>query len=234
MHIQFETGDQTAAEAKGLVALLVALHGTAVLPPAHLAKSEPLTGGEDPKAPDGYADEPGTVEDAVNAADAFGAATTPAPAGDRDSAGTPWDERIHSSSKGTNKDGTWTRRRNTPDATYDAVMAELAGNAPAGTETVPAAPTTSAPAAPSDVSPPPPPAPETPVAPPPPPAPAADSPLTFPALMIKITKAQSEQKLTKDQVAEILAAAGVPTIVSIAQDPAKIAEVGAIVDGYIG
>ena len=52
--------------------------------------------------------------------------------------------------------------------------------------------------------------------------------------MMKITKAQSEQKLTKDQVAEILAAAGVPTIVSIASDPAKIAEVGAIVDSYIG
>lgn len=224
MHIQFETGEQTEAEAKGLVALLVALHGTAVLPEGAITYrvgDVSVTGPKDyfaDKAPDGF-----PVEDQPNAADAFGAATPPAPQTDasQDSAGTPWDERIHSSSKGTNKDGTWTRRRNTPDATYDAVMAEITGQN----------------VGPAPVTPPPPPAPETPAAPPPPPAPApapSAGPLTFPALMMKITKAQSEQKLTKDQVAEILAAAGVPTIVSIAQDPAKIAEVGGLVDAYVG
>lgn len=46
---------------------------------------------------------------------------------DRDSAGIPWDERIHSASKATVGDGTWRRRKNTPDETYDAVMAELRG-----------------------------------------------------------------------------------------------------------
>lgn len=44
---------------------------------------------------------------------------------DLDSAGFPWDERIHAASKATNADGTWRKRRNLDDATYDAVMAEL-------------------------------------------------------------------------------------------------------------
>lgn len=58
-----------------------------------------------------------------------------------DSAWTPWDDRIHSGTKGTNADGTWKRRRNTPDATFAAVMTELKarGVAPAATPT-PAAP----------------------------------------------------------------------------------------------
>lgn len=221
MQINFHPSEINEEEARSLVGLLVALHGSVILPSAHQAKSEPLTGGEDPKAPDGYADEP-------NAADAFGA--SPQPDASQDSAGTPWDERIHSSSKGTNKDGTWTRRRNTPDATYDAVMAEITGQ-----NVGPAPVTPPSQSANTSAPPPPPPAPETPAAPPPPPAPAPSAgPLTFAALMMKITKGQSEHKLTKDQVAEILAAAGVPTIVSIAQDPAKIAEVGGLVDAYIG
>jgi hypothetical protein len=50
---------------------------------------------------------------------------------DRDSAGLPWDARIHSASKATVADGTWRRRKNTPDETYDAVMAELRGGSAA-------------------------------------------------------------------------------------------------------
>jgi hypothetical protein len=62
-----------------------------------------------------------------------------------DKAGIPWDERIHASTKGMNQDGTWKRRRNTADVTYNIVMAELqakatAGQQPAAAPQVPASP----------------------------------------------------------------------------------------------
>lgn len=72
--------------------------------------------------------------------DDTGPVNTAAPA--FDSAGIPWDDRIHAGTKGTNADGTWKRRRNTPDAKFNAVMEELKarGVAPA-TIPAPAAPT---------------------------------------------------------------------------------------------
>lgn len=61
-----------------------------------------------------------------------------------DSAGIPWDERIHAGTKGRNQDGTWKRRRNTSDVFYSTVMAELAqrsaGQAPTTAPTPPAPP----------------------------------------------------------------------------------------------
>jgi hypothetical protein len=39
--------------------------------------------------------------------------------------GLPWDERIHSSSRAINADGTWRYRKNVPDETKQAVEAEL-------------------------------------------------------------------------------------------------------------
>lgn len=44
-----------------------------------------------------------------------------------DSTGLPWDERIHSSTKALNKDGTWKKRRGVPELTVDKVEAELRG-----------------------------------------------------------------------------------------------------------
>lgn len=66
-----------------------------------------------------------------------------------DSAGIPWDKRIHSETRNTNKDGTWKRRRNTDDIYYASVMAELAQRT-AGVQptAVPATPASPAPAAP--------------------------------------------------------------------------------------
>ena len=46
-----------------------------------------------------------------------------------DSAGFPWDERIHSANKGTNTNGTWRKRRGVDDATITTVEAELKGRA---------------------------------------------------------------------------------------------------------
>lgn len=69
-----------------------------------------------------------------------------------DSAGIPWDKRIHSETRNTNKDGTWKRRRNTDDIYYASVMAELAqrtaGVQPTTAPAAPAAPASPAPAAP--------------------------------------------------------------------------------------
>lgn len=48
-----------------------------------------------------------------------------------DSRGLPWDERIHASSQGTNKDGSWRYRRGVEQAQIDQVEAELRGSVPA-------------------------------------------------------------------------------------------------------
>lgn len=46
-----------------------------------------------------------------------------------DSAGMPWDARIHASTKGTNEDGTWRKKRKVDATLVAAVEAELRGNA---------------------------------------------------------------------------------------------------------
>jgi hypothetical protein len=48
-------------------------------------------------------------------------------AGGLDSNGTPWDERIHSSSKTKTNDGIWKRRKGVSDELFDEVMLELSG-----------------------------------------------------------------------------------------------------------
>lgn len=50
-----------------------------------------------------------------------------------DAAGTPWDERIHASTKTTVADGTWKKKRGVADEVYASVMAELTGNDQSGT-----------------------------------------------------------------------------------------------------
>ena len=49
-----------------------------------------------------------------------------------DAEGTPWDERIHSSSRKQTEKGVWARRKNVPDPEFNRVKAELAarGNKP--------------------------------------------------------------------------------------------------------
>ncbi len=65
------------------------------------------------------------------------ASSTPHPADNTDSTGTPWDERIHSASKALNSDGTWRVRRkpkNMDEAEWSAfvqnVQDELLGQKP--------------------------------------------------------------------------------------------------------
>lgn len=101
-------------------------------------------------------------------------APTAAPAVERDSAGMPWDARIHASSKSKIADGTWRSKRNVDDALRATVEAELKGAA------APAAP--AAPATPAAPAVPPPPAAATPPA-----APAAPAgPRGFPQYMVEV------------------------------------------------
>lgn len=46
-----------------------------------------------------------------------------------DASGMPWDARIHASTKGTNEDGTWRKKRKVDATLVAAVEAELRGNA---------------------------------------------------------------------------------------------------------
>lgn len=62
------------------------------------------------------------------------------PAGASDADGLQWDERIHSSSKALNADGTWRRRRNLDPAVLAAVEQELRGTSAPVVPPVPSAP----------------------------------------------------------------------------------------------
>lgn len=86
-----------------------------------------------------------------------------------DSAGLPWDERIHSSSKKQNADGSWKRRSKIEDSLVTSVTAELRNTYPAPAPKAPAAP--AAPAAP-----------QAPAAPPAPPA-GPETPTDFASFM---------------------------------------------------
>ena len=100
----------------------------------------PIEGLEQPEGPE--------ITPAAPAVDIV----TPVITGNTDSTGMPWDKRIHGGTAkkpGVKKDGTWKRRRNIDDETFNAVEAELKASVqqatPAGT--VPTQPVTVAPPA---------------------------------------------------------------------------------------
>lgn len=71
-----------------------------------------------------------------------------------DSAGTPWDERIHAGTKSTVTGGTWTRKKKITDELFNQVMAEINPAAleskekPKATGPAPSAPAPTAPSPP--------------------------------------------------------------------------------------
>lgn len=225
-----EDGKSAETQARAAVAALVSLYGLGVIPASYerVGEIERATGPvvinrieASPLASDGHPtlppvpqeDEPEVVLP-----------------GGLDTAGTPWDERIHASTKTTNKDGTWTRRRNTPDATFDAVMAELkATPAPAVVPAPPAAEPTAAEAftPPASVT--------IPATVPAPPATADTQATTAPGfvdIMKKVTTLQSAGKLPKAQLDEYLGSVGVEGIGKMATASADIRSAfGAILDG---
>lgn len=139
-------------------------------PPATLPPPPAPSTNAPPAVPVAAAGTPPPPPPAAPSAPANGAA--------RDTKGIPWDERIHSAEKGTNKDGTWRKRRNVDDVTYGQVLAEITSPAAPGNlppnPLVPPPPAAPASAGTFGI---PPPA----AAPPPPPAPA--DPARFTELM---------------------------------------------------
>lgn len=157
MDINFSPRALDLKEARGLVALLVATHGEGVLPGASVIGFKLDASGVVQTIRDEIARlVPADAEEAM--------ADTGAPVPATDSTGLPWDERIHSSSKALNADGTWRYRKGVGADVKAAVEAELRGPQP---QPVPMEPPPPAPAA---VDFPPPPSSIAPVAPPPPPA----------------------------------------------------------------
>lgn len=141
----------------------------------------------------------------------------PEGAPDRDAAGLPWDERIHASSKATVADGTWRKKRGVDDATVAAVEAELRSHETNLTATneelieqaepldVPEAPEPTVPAPPVEANP-------------------------FLAIMKRVTAAQTAGKFPKEKRDEILAAAGVDSIIKLNNNPDAVATFGALLD----
>lgn len=144
----------------------------------------------------------------------------PVPATSLDSAGLPWDERIHSSSKNTVADGTWRRKRGVDEALVASVEAELralVGNAPAagaGAPTVESAPI----------------APVPPQVPPVAPVPAASGPTTFKELtdwLLGLTKAGKISPTDVTLVIQGLGVEGVSMLPHLANRLDLIPEVAA-------
>lgn len=98
---------------------------TGVTPNAHAAPVDPThtTAVAPAVAAFSNSGEPATATVDVVPQQSGGAIPVP----EMDKRGFPWDERIHTSSKAVNKDGTWRYRRNTPQETITAVEAELHG-----------------------------------------------------------------------------------------------------------
>lgn len=235
MKFEFSTEVDGAKEAAALAAALAVLHGPAV--------AEALEGAADTLAVDGR---PSTMQELLRTdiSDPSvpvvekGTTATQEEVEGIDAFGIPWDARIHSSTKGMNKDGSWSRRRNTPDDVFDKVMKELQGAGETMVE--PNAAEAFAPEAPAEpVAPPPPPAPTETAAspvPPPPPAPTASAdPITFPKLMVKITKAQTAQTIDAAKVIEFLGMFGLSAVKELASAPAEtIQAVNDLVDAHVG
>lgn len=115
--------------------------------------------------------------------------TSSAPALVVDSAGMPWDERIHAGTKQKIANGTWRKKKGVDQALVDQVEAELRGFAAlAAPAPAPVAPPAPAPAAPAPAAPP------APVA----PAPSGLSPFT--QLVVDTSKAINKKTLTPADV----------------------------------
>ena len=143
----------------------------------------------------------------------------PAPASaELDSAGLPWDKRIHSSSKAKIADGTWRKLRGVDNTLVGTVEAEL--------RMVQAIPVSTAALTPEVQD-----APPTPVAPLPP---VPQAPVTFADLMKHITPMLVSGKLPQDKVMAIAAEFGLPHLAALGARPDLVAAVKARIDAEVG
>lgn len=179
-----------------------------------------------------------------------------APGIEVDAQGMPWDNRIHSGSRAKVADGSWRQKRNLDPNLLAQVEGELRAtmglpvSAPALAPVSPAG--AFAPAAPEPVAPPPPPAAVVPVPPPfvanaapsvvpaattpPPPTPPAgvattaspSNPVTFPALMQKITQAFIAKTLDQATIQGACQQVGLPSLPMLASRPDLVGQVATI------
>lgn len=158
-----------------------------------------------------------------------------------DSTGLVWDERIHSSSKALNADGTWRTKRGVDKALVAQVEAELRGSDPEELERVeeevkellaapPAPPAPEAPKAPlapavSESAP-------VETVPQTPSAPVAPSSAISPfvALMKRVTTAQGAGKLTQPRVKELLESLDKKSIMDLRTDEDALASFAVLLD----
>lgn len=168
-----------------------------------------------------------------------------------DSAGLPWDKRIHSSSRAKVADGTWRKLRGVDDALVATVEAELRA-----VQAIPAPQTHLTPeaqdaaavaqdAAPAKL-PPVPPAPTTTLAaaeelrqhlvpvPPAPPTPTPAVPLTFAELMKHVTPMLVAGKLPQNKLLAITAEFGLPHLAALGARPDLVEAVKARIDAEVG
>lgn len=162
-----------------------------------------------------------------------------------DSAGVPFDARIHQKKLGQKKDGTWKLQKGIADAIVSAVMQELTPRIRKSGLT----PLTAGAPAPVSLPPPPPPPPaphahtgqaET-VAPPAPvqiaapPPPETVAPVFDPyrALVKKVTEARTAKRCTAEEVTACVAQAGVPSLQALNAMPHLISTVEAHIDALL-
>ena len=128
MQITFNTSETSTEELTALIALLASLggrlpHASTVTVALEVDKAEAVQTIRE------AAVEALPSEQMLAAAAAQAAPPPPPPANDEppavDSAGIPWDARIHSESKAIIADGTWRKRRGVDEVTYGRVYAEL-------------------------------------------------------------------------------------------------------------
>lgn len=156
-------------------------------------------------------------------------ATAPGAPAEYDSAGVPFDARIHQKKRSKKADGSWKLQKGIDPALVQSVVSELSASGrmqPLGALPVPSANVPSPPPVfglsplPSGAEAPPPPAPPAPVsveAPPPPPPPPSDAmpTLTFRALVARFGAATKAGQLTPLEVQAICQQHGAPTLMAL-------------------
>jgi hypothetical protein len=218
------TAESTIDHARAIVAALRHIWGDDILPAIERPFGKPDQ--VEPAAP--------------NAAAIFGAlpvSQIPADTSEPDSEGVPYDSRIHSDTKAKTDKGAWRRRRNVPDETYNAVLAELKTGAPASAPPPPVAGTPAPDAAAVfAAAAPPPPVADTPAptpdasASPTPPAPAGAD---FGSAMKRFTEMQKAGKVATTMLTDImvkLGQTGQTTIAPLAKNAALLVPFNQILD----
>lgn len=161
----------------------------------------------------------------------------PSQTGTLDSAGLPWDERIHSANKARNADATWRKRRGVEDAVTATVTAELRQSFPdpraanaAALAAAAASPAAAVAVAPIPAAPPPP-APPAPPAPAAPPAPGG-SPTDFTGTLRRLTMWKNEGKITQEQINEALTVCGLGNISELIKGQEHLPTFNAMLDQF--